>query len=114
MSNRRERIRVTALFLLLSVVGVGGASWTEVSAQERMVLSRPPVVVDASIGLPSARDVVLAVGTLQLLGVLIFEAMTWARRRPGRRAITPPLVWRVPTLYTSPAHDSTSQTRQAA
>jgi len=117
MSNRRESIRVTALVLLLTVVGVVGASWTdEVSAQERLVLSRPPVVVEASTGiaLPGGNDFLIAVGTLQLMGVLIFEVAAYARRRTARKAVTPPLSWPVPTPYTSPAHGSTSQTRQAA
>ncbi len=115
MSNRRESIRVTALVLLLSVVGVVGASWTdEASAQERLVLSRPPVVVEASTGLPGGNDLLVAMGTLSLLGVLVFEVAAFARRRTARKAITPPLFWPVPTPYTSPAHGSTSQTRQAA
>ena len=117
MSNRRESIRVTALVLLLSVVGVVGASWTDqVSAQERLVLSRPPVVVEAStaFAVPGGSDFLIAVGTLQLIGVLVFELAAYARRRTARRTVTPPLFWPVPTPYTSPAHGSTSQTRQAA
>jgi hypothetical protein len=117
MSNRREAIGVTALVLLLSVVGVVGTSWTdEASAQERLVLSRPPVVVEAgtAIALPGGDNVLVAVGTLQLLGILAFEVAAYVRRRTARRAVTPPLAWPVPTPYTSPAHGSTSRTRQAA
>ena len=115
MSNRREAIRVTALVLLLSVVGVVGASWTdEASAQERFVLLRPPVVVEASTGLPGGNDLLVAMGTLSLLGVLVFEIAGFARRRARVRAVTPTLSWPVPTPYTSPAHGSTSRTRQAA
>ena len=115
MGNRRESIRVTALVLLLTVVGVAGGAWTdEVSAQERLVLSRPPVAVEASMGLPGGSDVLIAVGTLQFLGIMMFEAMAWVRRRNQVPAVTPPLAWRVPSPYTSPALESISQTRQAA
>ena len=115
MSNRRESIRVTALVLLLTVVGVAGTSWTEeASAQDRLMLSRPPVVTEANTGFPAGTDVLMAVGSLQLIGVLVFELTAFARRRSAHRPVTPALSWRVPTLYTSPAHASTSQTRQAA
>ena len=115
MSNRRESIRVAALVILLTVVGVaGGGAWTDVSAQERLVLSRPAAVAQPGTGLPGGNDLLIALGTLQLLGVLVFEIAAFVRRRTGRRPVTPPLFWRVPSPYTSPALESTSQTRQAA
>jgi hypothetical protein len=113
MSTRRESIHVTALVLLLLVVGVSGASWTDdVSAQERAVLSRPPMQADAPI--PGGTDVLIAIGTLQLVGVLVFEMMAYARRRSLQRPATPPLFWRVPTSYQSLASRSTSRSHQAA
>jgi hypothetical protein len=98
--NRRESLRVGALVLLLTVVGVAGGAWTgEAAAQERMVvLSRTPARAQANAGLPGGKDMLIAVGTLQFLGLVVFEATAYMRRRQQRRRVViAPLVFPVPT-----------------
>ena len=90
MRNRRESIRVGALILLLTVVGVAGGAWTgTAAAQERLMLSRTPAAADANAGVPGGKDMLIAVGTLQFIGLFVFEAMAFVRRRSqhhGRQA----------------------------
>lgn len=112
MSSNRESFCVAALVLLLFVAGAAGASWNdEVMAQEPHVslaaIAGP--VTDTSGG----SDVLIAVGTLQIVGVVSFEVLALARRKRGSAA-TPSSPSRVPSPCTSPAPASTSQTRQAA
>lgn len=112
MRNRhgRESMKVGALVLLLAVVGVAGGTWTgEAAAQERLMLSRTPATVDVQAGTPGGKDILIAIGTLQFLGLVVFEAMAYVRRRTQVRP-SAPLAWRVPVAVQAHAGHS----RQAA
>jgi hypothetical protein len=113
--RRRESMRVGALVLLLTVVGVAGGAWTdEAAAQERLMLSRTPPAVDVDDGVPGGRDMLIAVSALQFLGLIVVEATAYMRRRTHTRTVIRPLGWRVPTPDRSPALGSTSRTPRAA
>jgi hypothetical protein len=112
MRNRRESIRVGALVALLTVVGMAGGAWTEsAAAQERLMLSRTPAAADVNAGLPGGKELLIAVGTLQFLGLIVFEAMAFMRRRSQPR-MAAPLAWRVPVAFVTPA--TPQHGRQAA
>lgn len=114
MRNRhgRESMRVGALVLLLTVVGVAGGAWTgEAAAQERLVLSRTPPAVDVNGSMPGGRDMLMAIGALQFLGLVFFEAMAYVRRRTRVRPAAS-LAWRMP--LTVPMHAPADHRRQAA
>jgi hypothetical protein len=102
MSSQLDSLRIAALVAFLTVVGVMGSSWTGEAASATTVMNHGGI------------DVLIAVGSLQLLGVLTFEGMALVRRRSERRAVIPVLAWPVPTPYTFQAPESTSQTRRAA
>ena len=92
MRNRHESIKVGALVLLLTVVGIAGGAWTdEVAAQERLMLPRPAAAAEVNVngfdGL--GKDMLIAVGTLQFLGLVMFEAMAFVRRRSQQRPAAP-------------------------
>jgi hypothetical protein len=96
MGNRRESMRVGALVLLLTVVGVAGGAWTDKAfAQERLMLSRTPAPV-AVASAPGTKDILIAIGTLQFLGLVVFEAMAYMRRRTQTRVVMQPLVFPMP------------------
>lgn len=113
MSSNRESIRVAALVLLLFVAGAAGTTWTDgVMAQERRASSA--AVANSATDTSHGSQVLIAVGTLQLVGVLSFELLAFGRRRKEGSSVTPARFSRVPSLYRSRGRASTSQTRQAA
>jgi hypothetical protein len=92
----KETFRIVALVLLLTVVGLAGDIEShQVMAQERFAGAVATTTVHEVM---PGNDVLVAVGTLQLLGVIVFEAWAYSRRRMPRRL--PPTVivgpWTVP------------------
>jgi hypothetical protein len=113
MSSRLDSLRIATLVAFLTVVGVAGSSTGEAVAQETAVLARARAAA-TTVTVPRGADILIAIGSLQLIGVLMFEGIAFLRRRSERRGATPALAWPVPTPYTFQAPESTSRTPRAA